>query len=102
MKRRKGNSHATKYLFRILYEHINDLSSPTKNKQARCDDERADDHEGPASAPFGSRSVSNDTNEGLDNQARKRAGDPDKRGLGFGEAQLEQVWGAIYIASQKH
>lgn len=59
-------------------------------------DRGADDHERAAAAPLGRGLVGDGPDDGLNDEAGDRTCDPDEGGAALGEAQIEEVWRAVY------
>lgn len=86
----------------VLANHQPDeLAGKAHEHEAGSDDDCADSHQGPAAAPFGRVLVGNDAHDGLDNEAREGAGDPDERRVALCEAEVEEVGGAVCAARQQ-
>ncbi|RFU71981.1 hypothetical protein TARUN_10281 [Trichoderma arundinaceum] len=79
----------------VAHKQADNLPREAQHQEARRHNHRPDDHQRPPPAPWRRALVRHDADDGLDDEAGERAGDPDERGVALGEAQVEEIWGAV-------
>ena len=93
----QGNRRSPRQ-FCIIDKEANNLLCKAQDHETARYNDGSHHPEGAPTTPFGCVFVCYNTNDWLDDEARERTRDPYQRGIGFGEAEIEQIRGAILVS----